>query len=263
MVGPTARPPSTADSWTRQQSPSRQNEPLVRPVQQVLSSPVDKWGLKALLYEIRTQMGKGDRGMLMFGEDLQDLGMDIQSSDPLYSTFVTPWVEPSSMQHPPQIEDMFVIPSCYHVVPPPVESKLPNFAEETLFYIFYSAPQDVVQLMAAEELYNRGWRFNTELRVWMTSGPLSQIDLHGDVSSQPSAIRGPFTVFNPANWLRQDTAADFQVDISSLEATRPAAAIVQAERAARKEQQTRSPNGSSNVVGNAQSQQHSSLQAAH
>lgn len=263
MGAATARPPSTTESWTRQ-SPSRQNEPLVRPVQQILSSPVDKWGLKALLYEIRTQMGKGDRGMLMFGEDLQELGMDIQSSDPLYSTFVTPWVDPTSMQHPPQIEDMFVIPSCYHVVPPPVESKLPNFAEETLFYIFYSAPQDIVQLMVAEELYNRGWRFSTDLRVWITSGPLSQIDLHGDQSSQPSVIRGPFSVFNPATWSRQDTGGDFTVELSTLEATRPAAAIVQAERAARKDQQhTRSPNGASSAVGNTQSQQHASMQAAH
>jgi CCR4-NOT transcription complex subunit 2 len=46
-----------------------------------MSSPVDKWGLKALLYEIRTQMGKSDRGMLMFGEDLADLGVDVTQSE--------------------------------------------------------------------------------------------------------------------------------------------------------------------------------------
>lgn len=217
----------------------------MRPVQQIMSSPVDKWGLKALLYEIRTQMGKGDRGMLMFGEDLNDLGVDVAASEPLYSSFVTPWADPSSIQHPPQIEDMFVIPSCYHVVPPPVETKLPNFSEETLFYIFYSAPQDVAQLAAAEELYNRGWRFNTDLRVWLTSGPLSQIDLHNDASSRPQAVRGPFTVFNPATWSRQDTAADFTIETHSLEATRPASAIA-AEKSSRKEA-VRSPNGNNNA----------------
>jgi CCR4-NOT transcription complex subunit 2 len=136
---------------------------------------------------------------------------------------------------------MFVIPSCYHVVPPPVDTKLPNFSEETLFYIFYSAPQDVVQLMAAEELYGRGWRFNTDLRVWMTSPPLAQIDLHTDASSRPGILRGPFTVFNPSTWGRQETAGDFTVDVNSLEATRPASAIV-AEKQARKEA-GRSPNG--------------------
>lgn len=112
-------PPSTAESSWARQSPSRLNEPLVRPVQQIMSSPVDKWGLKALLYEIRTQMGKSDRGMLMFGEDLAELGVDVTQSDPLFSTFVTPWADPNSIHAPPQIEDMFVIPSCYHVVPTP------------------------------------------------------------------------------------------------------------------------------------------------
>lgn len=53
----------------------------MRPVQQIMSSPVDKWGLKALLYEIRTQMGKGDRSMLLFGEDLTELGMDINNHE--------------------------------------------------------------------------------------------------------------------------------------------------------------------------------------
>lgn len=80
LLGNSQGPPSATDSWARQ-SPSRVNEPLVRPVQQIMSSPVDKWGLKALLYEIRTQMGKGDRSMLMFGEDLADLGVDVNNAE--------------------------------------------------------------------------------------------------------------------------------------------------------------------------------------
>lgn len=58
-----------------------QQEPVVRPIQQILSSPVDKWGLKALLYEIKTQMGKTDRGVLMFGEELSELGVDVTSDE--------------------------------------------------------------------------------------------------------------------------------------------------------------------------------------
>lgn len=83
------------DLWARQQQQQQQPqhspnpapmrhqhaEPVVRPVQQILSSPVDKWGLKALLYEIKTQMGKTDRGVLLFGEDLSDLGVDVQSEE--------------------------------------------------------------------------------------------------------------------------------------------------------------------------------------
>jgi CCR4-NOT transcription complex subunit 2 len=55
-------------------------QPLIRPVQQILSSPVDKWGLKALLYEIRDNLGK-DRGSLLFGEDLVDLGLDMNQEE--------------------------------------------------------------------------------------------------------------------------------------------------------------------------------------
>jgi CCR4-NOT transcription complex subunit 2 len=35
----------------------------------------------------------------------------------------------------------------------PIESKIGNFNEETLFWIFYSCPQDVKQQLAAQELY--------------------------------------------------------------------------------------------------------------
>lgn len=77
----TNGPPSTTDSWPRQSPSTRPNEPILRPVQQILSSPVDKWGLKALLYEIKTQMGKGDRGVLVFGEELSDLGIDVGSDE--------------------------------------------------------------------------------------------------------------------------------------------------------------------------------------
>ncbi|KAK4688005.1 CCR4-NOT transcription complex subunit 2, partial [Tremellales sp. Uapishka_1] len=151
LTNATNGPPSSAESsWPRHQSPS---EPLIRPVQQILSSPVDKWGLKALLYEIKTQMGKGDRGVLIFGEELSDLGVDVTSEEALYPSFVTPWAEPGSLQHPHRIEEAFHIPTCYNVHAPPVSTKLPNFAEDTLFYAFYTSPQDVLQLEVAEELF--------------------------------------------------------------------------------------------------------------
>ena len=46
-----------------------------------MSSPVDQWGLKALLYEIKTSMGKSDRGMLLFGEELSELGVDLNQDE--------------------------------------------------------------------------------------------------------------------------------------------------------------------------------------
>lgn len=35
----------------------------------------------------------------------------------------------------------------------PIETKIPSFNEETLFWIFYSCPQDIKQHLAAQELW--------------------------------------------------------------------------------------------------------------
>ena len=115
-------------------------------------------------------MGKNDRGMLMFGEELSELGIDIIGDEcvscgsgvvelinrPLYPTFVTPWQDPrqdpNQMGQPIRIEEQYHLPQCYNVVAPPVQSKIANFAEDTLFFAFYNSPQDVLQLEVAEEL---------------------------------------------------------------------------------------------------------------
>lgn len=188
-------------------------------------------------------------------------------SRPLYQSFVTPWAEPGSQKQPPQIEDMFVIPSCYHVVPPPVESKMSNFSDETLFFQFYSAPQDMLQLMAAEELYTRGWRFNTDARVWMMSPQLSQIDMHGDLSQHPPVVRGNFTVFDTASFGKRDThqlmgGEEYTVEIAHLEATRRASDIAAEQAKARKES-VRSPEGNSSSMLGSNPQHFQNLAVAH
>ncbi|WWD17866.1 hypothetical protein CI109_102310 [Kwoniella shandongensis] len=174
---PSTNPPhpqaATNDSTWQRTSPSRPTEPVVRPVQQILSSPVDKWGLKALLYEIQVHMNKTDRGMLIFGEDLGELGVDVNSEE-----------------------------------------------------------------------YARGWRYHTELHIWLTSPTLPSIDLSkADVASgQPNWIRGPFMYLDTRTWTKQRTAEDFTIDGNVLEVTRRAEDIVREENV-RKEVGNKSPNG--------------------
>ncbi|RSH92880.1 hypothetical protein EHS25_008326 [Saitozyma podzolica] len=241
---PSGAAPSTTDSWPRQ-SPSRPAEPVVRPVQQILSSPVDKWGLKALLYEIKTQMGKGDRGVLLFGEELSELGVDVTSEDPLYPTFVTPWAEPSQIPLPVRVQESFHIPSCYQFPPPSLQAKMPNFTEDTLFLAFYASPGDATQLEAASELFNRGWRYHTELQLWLQGPQLQSIDLPAD--GQANWVRGPFLVFDPQTFNRQRMPEDFMVNPALLEVTRSAASLI-AEDQARKES-LKSPNAHSVLEG--------------
>jgi CCR4-NOT transcription complex subunit 2 len=48
----------------------------------------------------------------------------------------------------------FRLPDCYNVTNvTPVETKIGNFSEDTLFYVFYANPGDVTQHLAAQELY--------------------------------------------------------------------------------------------------------------
>jgi len=55
--------------------------------------------------------------------------------------------------------------------PPPLKtSHLSKFQLETLFYIFYAMPKDVLQAYAAQELYNREWQYHQDLKLWFKRG---------------------------------------------------------------------------------------------
>ena len=117
-----------------------------------------------------------DAALLAIGTDLGSMGLDLANTrDNLYSTFATPWShDPLTLlnglnNNNATIEPEFSLPSCYAVHPPPPgPQKAAAFSDETLFFMFYSAPRDVVQEVAAMELFNRNWRFHKELRVWLT-----------------------------------------------------------------------------------------------
>lgn len=242
---PTGGPSSTTDSsWTRH-SPRQHvpQEPILRPVQQILQSPVDNWDLKSLLLNIQAYLNNGDKGDLMFGVDLSDLGVDVESNAPLYPSLVAPWTEPRDPNaRPPRIEEAWHTPACYHVQAKPIETKLSDLAEETLFYIFYSQPQDVVQLEVAAELYlNRNYRYHMEHGLWFNSDQLCQINLHTLDKSHPNLVAGPFQVHDPNTMRNTTTDETFLIDANLLEITRPAATVIEETV---KRDAARSPNGS-------------------
>ncbi len=60
---------------------------------------------------------------------------------------------------------------------------LSKFQLETLFYIFYALPQDVLQAYAAQELYSREWRYHGELKLWFKrAGPSDGIQANNPSS---------------------------------------------------------------------------------
>jgi CCR4-NOT transcription complex subunit 2 len=53
------------------------------------------------------------------------------------------------------VEPEFVLPNCYTVLnTQPVHSKIQSFSDETLFYIFYTMPRDIMQEVVVAELYH-------------------------------------------------------------------------------------------------------------
>lgn len=61
----------------------------------------------------------------------------------LHATFASPWAE-----EPAPPEPQFNLPACYFLQPPPLKPQhLKNFQLETLFYIFYAMPQDLLQVL--------------------------------------------------------------------------------------------------------------------
>ncbi|CAL9244283.1 unnamed protein product [Arabidopsis halleri] len=100
---------------------------------------------------------------LALGIDLTTLGLDLNSNGNLYKTFASPWTN-----EPAKSEVEFTVPNCYYSTPPPplTRASFKRFSYELLFYTFYSMPKDEAQLFAADELYERGWFYHKELRLW-------------------------------------------------------------------------------------------------
>jgi len=118
------------------------------------------YGLLGLLGVIR--MSDADRNALALGSDLTTLGLNLNSSDQLYSTFASPWSESPTTREP-----QYQLPMCYYMQPPALKTgHLSKFQLETLFYIFYALPRDVLQAYASQELYSREWKYHVDLKLW-------------------------------------------------------------------------------------------------
>ncbi|BCR88064.1 uncharacterized protein ACHE_40628A [Aspergillus chevalieri] len=156
-------------------------------------SELDRFGLAGLLRMIHSE--SPDVASLAVGQDLMTLGLDLNQPEPLHTSFASPFV--ASMSSLP-LEQDFSLPSCYNVANiQPLQSRIPSFSDESLFYIFYSMPRDIMQELAAEELMGRKWRYHKIERCWLTRdetypGP---VDVERGVSE-----RGVYLIWDPTSW---------------------------------------------------------------
>ncbi|KAI4183539.1 MAG: hypothetical protein L6R41_005339 [Letrouitia leprolyta] len=168
--------PQTAHS---QQPPSRQQQGYQvsgasqtaenTPLDQM--APIDRWGLAGLLATVRSD--NPDVSGLAIGQDLTQLGLDLNSQDanltplpihrPLWPTWSGPFASPAARPLQPD----FHLPECYTVDNVHrVRDKISSFSDETLFWIFYTQPRDLMQELAATELTQRNWRYHKELMIY-------------------------------------------------------------------------------------------------
>lgn len=121
----------------------------------------------------------------------------------------------------PVIPADFKLPAAYTVTNvPPLHTKMTNFSAETLLAIFYQHPRDIIQEVAANELYNRDWRWHIKLQQWMMKDP----DLPAPVRISPKVERGWYLFFDVTNWRRERvrllTKAMFTVLMRYIEGVR-------------------------------------------
>ncbi|KAL7271903.1 nuclear-transcribed mRNA catabolic process, deadenylation-dependent decay [Rhizina undulata] len=170
-----------------------ESSPNIAAPTQGAMSDAERFGLGGLLSLIR---GDGGDQALALGTDLTQLGLDLNQPDnaPLYTSFASPFMDENSKQ----VEPEYQLPPCYTVQNvQSLESKIGNFSDETLFYIFYTMPRDLMQELVAAELSQRNWRYHTMLKLWLTKDNSSEIRQISE-----NAEKGVYVFFDPTNWER-------------------------------------------------------------
>jgi len=155
------------------------------------ASTSSKFGLMGLLDVIR--MTDRDLNSLMLGSDLTTYGLNLNSTDSLYSSFCSPFADQVASAEP-----KFATPQCYLMNPPNLKMEhMRKFQLETLFYMFYALPQDVLQAHSAQELMRREWRYHVELKIWLKQRtPQEVMATQGADGQAPVA----FIFFDAGSW---------------------------------------------------------------
>uniref|UniRef100_A0A673GNL2 CCR4-NOT transcription complex subunit 2 n=1 Tax=Sinocyclocheilus rhinocerous TaxID=307959 RepID=A0A673GNL2_9TELE len=175
-----------------------------------LGMVTDQFGMIGLLTFIRA--AETDPGMvhLALGSDLTTLGLNLNSPENLYPKFASPWA--SAPCRPQDID--FHVPSEYltniHIRDKLAAIKLGRYGEDLLFYLYYMNGGDLLQLLAAVELFNRDWRYHKEERVWITRAPGMEPTLKTNTYE-----RGTYYFFDCHNWRK--VAKEFHLEYDKLE----------------------------------------------
>lgn len=174
------------------------------------AADIDSFGLKGIVLLLR--MDQTEQNLFAYGQDIQLLGFDLNDDSSILKNMASPWQETSRTE----VEPYFLLPESIQlstIVPPPepCDTKILSFADETLFYIFYTKPRDTLQEYAARELVARNWRYHRDIQVWLTKD--SNVE---PVLISPDVERGVYIFFDPHNW--EKIRKEFVLHYSSVQA---------------------------------------------
>jgi len=154
------------------------------PSKQKQENKNDKYSINSLLDQ------KREENILNTGSDILSFGFDLNDKK-IYPKFSSPF------SNKPKLFPKNQLPTCFSLpqMPPPIITRIGVFSDETLFYIFYTMPKEAIQEAAAQELYNRNWRYHKQLRIWLAKELGSE-----DVVKGLGCERGLYLYFDPINW---------------------------------------------------------------
>lgn len=170
----------------------------------------DQFGMIGLLAFLRAAETDPNLASVTFGTDLTALGLNLSATEKLYPSFAGPWSD-----QPLKVYEIdYPVPSEY-MVNSSIRDKLTQitlkrYHEDTIFFLFYMFPDDMLQIAAAVELYSREWRYHKQEKVWITRAP-------GIAPSEKTNTyeRGTYYVFDPHSWRR--VPRDFVLQYDQLE----------------------------------------------
>jgi len=119
--------------------------------------------------------------------DVSELGLDLNTPDTLYDTYSSV-LSNSRDGLDNSTSGSYKLPDEIT----PIEEQHINFDDSTLFFMFYGAPRDRMQILASQTLYARGWRFYKKDKLWYRPTGWGTPNL----ASNPTV----FDCFDPNSW---------------------------------------------------------------
>lgn len=162
----------------------------------------DQYGMSGFVVYLKTFSCEPNLLYTTLGTDLGNLGVPAQNCQvyPRRNGMFYPFfANPCDNAFSPFTLDQRVPPEYLYAYKAIEQKQMPlslkDYSEEMLFTMFYGHPQDILQVVAAIELYNRDWRWHKDMKIW-----IAKLQNHTPIEKTSNYERGSFLVFDANTW---------------------------------------------------------------